>query len=400
MAQNRWSRLDRRLVFFVCDAFIRGGRNADWIADQVERRFNETLHRTQVYQVLGEARVRGYFFLTPPRDEFLAERMLDRFVRSRKNGGPHGQGLASGGVTRTGRRSTQGPADDDDDRKTIEVVCQGFEVSLEPVAIAAAEMALKVILAIAARAGSRANGGRTRGDGNDEPEVHVGFGAGATTMLVARHLAELLRKQVKPPRVVLHALSSGFNVTEPATAPVAFFNFFHGIPGVTYRGLFAPAYVVPTDWDTTRGQFGVRESFAEKDSIQVIITALASRVDDHGELNRFMELNPQEGKETRRILDDEEGRVGDVMYRPFSATAPITRHVGIRAVTLFELDDLRSAAQDERKAVILVAGPCGSPGCRRSRSDALLPLLEQPSLDVWSHLVTDDFTAVECLKAR
>ena len=105
-------------------------------------------------------------------------------------------------------------------------------------------------------------------------------------------------------------------------------------------------------------------------------------------------------REARRVLDTEEGRIGDVMYRPFNARGPITRSTGIRAVTLFELDELVEFAAQRDKAVVLVAGPCGNAKCGRSRSDALLPLLEEPSLDVWSHLVTDDVTAVNCLHGR
>ena len=194
--------------------------------------------------------------------------------------------------------------------------------------------------------------------------------------------------------IVLHALSSGFNVEEPATAPVAFFNFFHGVSKVSYRGLFAPAYVKHQEWNAMCKRVGVRESFAEKKKIQIIITALASKEDDHGELNRFIKVNAALGRQVEKMLN-KEGRRGDVIYRPFNDRGPITRRAGIRAVTLYELSELVKFAADAKKAVILVAGPCG--GCRRSRSDALLPLLTEPDLDVWSHLVTDEQTASECL---
>jgi DNA-binding transcriptional regulator LsrR (DeoR family) len=269
--------------------------------------------------------------------------------------------------------------------KVINVVSQGFEVSLEHVAIAGAETALRVIKDLAERTTNAA------------AAVHVGFGAGSTMMLVARYLAERLRAEVTPPRVVLHALTSGFSVVEPANAPVAFFNLFHGIPGVSYRGLFAPAFVAEPEWEKTLENVGVRESVEEKDKLQVVITSLASRKDEHGELNRFMAANAELGSRARHVLDDQQGRVGDVMYRPFSERGPITHKTDIRAVTLFELQELVRFAAETSKAVILVAGPCGAPECRRSRSDALLPLLQEPSLDVWSHLVTDDVTAVNCL---
>ena len=199
---------------------------------------------------------------------------------------------------------------------------------------------------------------------------------------------------------MLHALTSGFNVSEPEKRTGSFFSYFQGIAGVSFRGLFAPAYVKAEDWDRTLELVGVRESFAEKHKLHVIITALASARDPHGELNRFMELNDEFGQKTRTILDDEEKRVGDVLYRPFSASRPITKKVGIRAVTLFEPAELVTFAAQKNKAVVLVAGPCANPQCRRSRSDALLPLLHEPSLDVWSHLVTDDLTAKECVEPQ
>jgi hypothetical protein len=369
--KNRWARLDRKVVFFVCDAFLKE-KNAIWIAKETKARFNEPLHRTQVYHVLAEGRARGYFRLTPPRDELLAERLMDRFVRSRRSD------VKSTAASRV--------------PKVIEVVNHGLEISLENVAIAASDAALSVIKDCHKRALKR---GVLPGD--EHPAVHVGFGAGSTTMLVARHLAQRLRAEESPPGLVLHALSSGFNVAEPATAPVAFFNFFHEIPGISYRGLFASAYALPKDWQKTRNHVGVRESFEERDKLDIVITSLASKEDPHGELNRFMEVNQDLGRKARQVLDVEQHRLGDVIYRPFNEQGPITKAAAIRAVTLFELHELRAFAADPSKAVILVSGPCGDGGCRRSRHDALLPLLTVPSLDVWTHLVTDDITALMCL---
>ena len=57
---------------------------------------------------------------------------------------------------------------------------------------------------------------------------------------------------------------------------MAFFSFFHGIPGIEYRGLFASAYVRWKDWPETRQQVGIKESFAQKGALQIVITSLAS----------------------------------------------------------------------------------------------------------------------------
>jgi hypothetical protein len=385
----RWAGLPARVVFFVCDAMIRHRQKAKWIVDEVLGRFGEKLARTQVTEVFYEGLRRGYFQLTPPRDEWLAQRMLDVFGgaepwsdAAKWQAPTSGAGLAP----RTQRK-----------RKNVKVICQGSDVSLLPVATAAAELTLEVIMAIHKKltAGTE----RRSGVGKDLPivPVHIGFGGGASMNLVARYLAERLRSLEAPPPLVIHALTSGFNVREPDNAPGSFFSFFQGTRDVSFRGLFAPAYVNAEDWDKTRRLVGVRESFAEKNELHVIVTALASRHDFHGELNSVMRLGGELGEQTCRILDDEEKRIGDVLYRPFAAHGPITRQAGIRAVTLFELPELVTFAAGENKAVILVAGPCADRDCRRSRSDALLPLLREPSLDVWSHLVTDDRTALECL---
>ena len=158
-------------------------------------------------------------------------------------------------------------------------------------------------------------------------------------------------------------------VREPDNAPGSFFSFFQGTRDVSFRGLFAPAYVMADDWDKTRELVGVRESFAEKKDLHVIVTALASAKDGHGELASVMRLGGELGMQTLGILDDEEKRIVDVLYRPFAAHGPITRQAGIRAVTLFEPAELVTFAAEENKAVILVAGPCA--GCGGSRSDAL-----------------------------
>jgi hypothetical protein len=84
---------------------------------------------------------------------------------------------------------------------------------------------------------------------------------------------------------------------------------------------------------------------------------------------------------------EREGWVGDVQYRPYSPRGPIESDAQIRAVALFELRELVAHARQPDKHVVLVAGPC--PTCGNLRSDALRPLLEQPKLKVWTHLVTD-----------
>ncbi len=149
-------------------------------------------------------------------------------------------------------------------------------------------------------------------------------------------------------------------------------------------GLFGPPYVAWDDYDRARQQAGVREAFAVRHEIDIVVTSLASTHDDHGDLRSFM------GAEARAKLAELD-IAGDVQHQPFSSTAPITEPIGNHAVTLFELADLVKLARSEDRYVILVSPPCGI--CHRSRADALVPLLRSPKLKVWSHLVTDMPTA-------
>jgi hypothetical protein len=91
-----------------------------------------------------------------------------------------------------------------------------------------------------------------------------------------------------------------------------------------------------------------------------------------------------------------QGWVGDVQYLPYSTTGPIGVASGVRAVTLFELSELVEMVKSGNKHVVLVGGPCGH--CGASKTEALRPLLEEPSLRVWSHLVVDAGTAEKLIE--
>jgi hypothetical protein len=69
----------------------------------------------------------------------------------------------------------------------------------------------------------------------------------------------------------------------------------------------------------------------------------------------------------------------------------------VRAVTLFEPAALVERVKQPDKYVILLAGPCHE--CGRTKTPALIPLLRQPGLRLWTHLVTDLKTAHELVIA-
>ena len=342
---KRTSRLEDVHLVQVCYGFLKENKKVDDIADELNARFKRegTPHRVtreQIYPLLREARDRGFFELRAPREHRLHQRMADVF------------GL---------------------DAAHFDVVAARDEIGRDLVASQAAEVCLRIVKAL--------------GPTKENNEVHVGLGAGATTLSVAQHLAAKLRAEETRPRVVLHALTSGFHVDNPQTAPVAFFGLFQELHDqIGYVGLFAPSVVKATDYRKAKTQLGVKEGFDRKRDIDVVITSLASRKDADGDLNQFL----RDDVRTQRLLE-KHGWVGDVQYRPYSASGPIQQHTPTRAVTLFELEELVKLANQDDKHVILAAGPCGK--CGRTREDALLPLMNNPELKLWTHLILDLGTA-------
>jgi DNA-binding transcriptional regulator LsrR (DeoR family) len=343
--------LSDEIVFAVCERFL-AGEGATQIAGWLREDKKLAVNRETIYPILAEARRRNYLLLRAPEAHRVAQRLADRYD------------LALG---------------------ALRVVPVRGLAALDHTAHAAAEVAAE----------------RIRHLGRRKSPVHVGLGAGWMTVAVARHLADRLRFEDGFPDLTLHALTSGFSVHTPQTAPVAFFSFFHDAkPHIDYVGLFAQAIVPSHDYERVKWDPGVSESFAAAGEIDLIITSLASAQDGHGDLAHFMQV-VAEKKDVSVAAKLEElrqaGWIGDVQYRPYSATGPILIDTGVRAVTLFELSDLVRLAATAHKDVVLVAGPCGV--CGATKASALAPLLAAPALRVWTRLVMDVATAEELLPA-
>jgi len=371
---DRWARYDDGVIISMCQLMIDGEPMED-ISAHIWDTFHTYIDRVQVTRALGEAGRRRMFHLLPPEHATLSQRMVDCF------------GSAAPGAAGKGSK-----------RKTIAVVKSMDQPSLAHIAAVAAQTTLSLIRQKFKEKNPGLATKRRVSKDHKPNRVHVGIGAGATTRMIARYLADEMRAEADPPWVNLHALSSGFLVDDPISAPNAYFSFFDGIPGMKYTGLFSKPYVTTREWKKAcEGEVGVCEAVKQKDKLDIVVTSLASAQDAHGELNRWMDTYETYAKKSGEMMK-KAGRVGDVMYRPFSDTAPIVVPNETRAATLFELTDLVKFAARKGKAVVLVAGPCGHPDCRRSRDDALYPLLTQrPKLDVWTHLVTDEGTASNTL---
>jgi DNA-binding transcriptional regulator LsrR (DeoR family) len=147
--------------------------------------------------------------------------------------------------------------------------------------------------------------------------------------------------------------------------------------------LFAETLVRVRDFARLTRQVGVKEAFKAKKDIRIIVTGLGDARDEHDLLTIFLR---ESGKDIRKT-----GAIGNVQYRPFTRDGALRESPDdLRAVTLFELDELVELCKRKDHHVILIARQCGR---GMIRSDVVRVLLERESLRVFSHLVMELPTA-------
>lgn len=339
----RWSgpEITDDVLFQVAEK-IAAGKKATQVSEEMKA-LNISIGREQVYNLLAKAVDRGFLRLCAPLEHTVTSRLAERYPQTH---------------FRVANVSTKNTA-------------------VERVAATGAELVLSLIKQCA-RAG--------------KDQVHVGFASGNTLRMLARELSVLMRAETTLPNLVLQALSSGLSVEHPTRAPLAFFSFFDALPiDVRCIGLFSPAMVEWREYEKTKKLHGIRETFDQKKGIDIVVMSMASASDPHGLFNHFMAL----GKQTAVDKLNKAGWVGDVHWRPFSEHGPINVNTGVRSMTLFEIDELREWANRPDKHIVLMAAPCGQ--CSRTKSDAIKPLLREPVLHCFNHLVTDVRTAGELL---
>jgi hypothetical protein len=301
---RRFRDIDDELLFEVCKMFLSGDMGVKKIADALNARWknrgiNRSVTREQIYSMINEARKRGYFILSPPLNHAVGQRIADRYQK---------------------------------DPASIHVV--PVRKNLGDVASATAGLALDLIQRL----------GEKKDKKNKKHTVHLGLGAGWTTMLIAEELAKRLRAAEKIRPLSLHAMTPGFEIERPRSAPASFFGFFAnlGVP-IDFVGLFAPAVVRTRDYANTKRWPVVAEAFARAKKVELVITSLASAADPHGDLNTFAE---EGGLDRRRAVpplleqradDDGYGCSRRDPLRAFRSrrTGEVGRHAGgarIRAV--------------------------------------------------------------------
>ena len=306
--------------------------------------------RTKIHAIFREGIERGFVRLNPQLSQEYSEQLGEKFMI-------------------------------DPTRRSISVVNVRSEKDWTPVLDEVTEAAADLVVELIITLGKRRKGS----------PVAIGFGAGHTTMNVARRMGQVLSAHAECPPLTLHTITSGFS-TDPRPAPITFFRFFDkAVAPIDNMPLFSAPTVRCEDYEDVKQQPVVRTAFQRAAEIDVVITSLADMNDPDGLLNLILEDDP----DTRKKLLDA-GWVGDVQFLPYSQNAPIKLTSGIRAVTLFELSDLLELASQENKYVVLVAGPCNL--CGALKTNALRPLLKEEGLRMWSHLVTDLGTAKAVLE--
>jgi DNA-binding transcriptional regulator LsrR (DeoR family) len=317
------------------------------IAHRVEEEFGGGLkmNRQTVYPLVAEAVRRGFVRLTPPISRALRDRLADKF-----------RGL---------------------DAKNLDVVKTTGPHDSAKVAAMAAERAFAAVVRMA-----REKGGKP---------VGLGLGPGRATLQFCRLLSPLLEGHHEELKLRLVAITAGCPVRLLENAPISFLNLFPEHLVETKLGLFAETLVPAGELERIRDRIGVRDAFAAKPDIDLVVTAMGDFDDPHDLLALFLRDSGQDLEALRG-----QGWLGNVQYRPFTANGPVHETPDqLRAVTVFELEDLVHLARDRSKEVILMARQCRS--CPRAHAGALRALLRTPSLKLFSRLVLDAATARELL---
>jgi len=334
---------------------------AEWIQAEYSR---PDITREKIYPLFWEACQRGFLLLQAPWEETLRQKLVTSYRLERHPG-------------------------------EITVVNAGGDSTAQHVTSTAADLILKLIDKVWTEKKKKFP---------DDPAaqaVHLGMGAGYAAMLVAKRLSQKIRSGEEVPTLVLHAISTGgFLPQEPHKSPTTYFTFFdRSMTSIKYVALFSETVVDNADYEKLQKNPGIRQSFERKGEIDIIVTSLAAADHEHGLLVQYLShLVEQEFMEPNLLETMRKaGWIGDVQFQPYSKDGPLHNVCPVRAVTLFELEELVELVKaNNGKYVVLVAGPCGE--CGATKKNALRPLIANDNLRLWTHLVLDARTARELLE--
>ena len=334
------------IIFTVLELFFHHGMGPMEIAKKIRKDMGVKLNREAVYPLLRKAVELNYLQLTPPNDRVLAN-FFKHFTNK--------------GVTT--------------------VVNTKGSLTGRYVAHVGADLTFDLIKEIAERRGHN-------------KAVHIGFGIGRSTRELVQRLAVRLGTLERVPKLVVHAISPPYSVVDPMDNPLsALAQLLEVVPEIEYVPLAVSPIVNAKDYENVINTKIVKEAFDRAKEIDIVITSLADEKDAHGYLRRYLNwLNKRQIKKLHS-----QGWIGDLQLRPYGKHGSIPIKSGLRPVMLFEIEDLVKLAKRSNRHVVLLAAQCSY--CGHSKASALLPLLKQQSLHVWTHLVLDSETASAVMSA-
>jgi hypothetical protein len=219
--------------------------------------------------------------------------------------------------------------------------------------------------------------------------VGLGLGPGRATLDFCFHLSARLRSETPRKNLRLFAIAAGCLPETPEEAPVSFFNLFPDNVIESRIGLFSELLVRAKEFEEVKNHIGVTDAFTRKHEIDVVVSSMGDFQHEQDILRVFLERTSGVRQDIPLTWK------GNVQFRPYTDSEAVDEmQVNPelwRAVTLFEISELRRLAETKDKHVILMARQ--SKPSLWTKHNALKPLLINANLKVFNHLVTDSVTA-------
>lgn len=391
--------LDRHAMT-ICNMFLNGEERGVYtrIAAYLSKHSNTNVSREAAYPVVRQL-FQKHALLLPPKNEELAHRLADSYHIGRDRVRVVESNIMWDALPDAG---------------SLEMSSLGAAAAewLRDLVRDPEAPAVRKQLLYSDRKGSASNP-----DSSTTPKLHIGFSSGRTAKEVARSLSRIVASTSWFPKLVLHAINTGFEIQDPTTIPTSFFGFFAAQQANEYVGLFSSLLVEGgKSWEHTKKLPGIVEAFDRRHEISVVVTSAGDASDPRNHLRLALE---------RYSSSDIPGRRGYIAYRPYDDHGPIVEPQDehsdgepiMRTVSVFELEDLKKLAAEANKISLLVVGghfkvaTAGNHGSSESGTDqpsqsdterstkwrAIHPLLCQPKLRVWSHVLLDTATAQDLL---
>lgn len=339
---------------------------ANWAKDRFKR---EDITREKVYPIVWEGFKRGFISLNPPISEDLRSKVISKF----------------------------GLQDHLDKCGGDVYIADVSDIkSAKSVSYRAAETVIALLKSLKSEhirttSNSVAN--------SEDFRVHIGFGSGYIAMEVAKRLSSRVDDNI--PKLTLHAITSNYYLEEQEKSATTYISYFtENHLDVRCEGydttplICGDSSAIAEHWKNP----SLKSCYTKRDDIDIIVTSLADAHDDHGLMRNY--FSKLETKENVINTLEKQNWIGDLLFNPYSVAGPIFPDT-VQTVPLFSFNELVDIAQNssanslssKQRYIVLIAGPCAK--CNRTKTDALYPLLVNPEMRAWTHLVLDRITAQE-----